>query len=98
MGKEDPANMGQGETTGCDYDVFDKMSDAADKLKTQFVDKDARGGWKNFGQLPAWGDGTGEDDTWDPGPPTPFVSSMSYRTILHVTSFQTALLCVSSAH
>jgi hypothetical protein len=54
VGKEDPANMGQGETTGYDYDVFDKMSDATDKLKTQFVDKDVRGGWKNFGQLSAW--------------------------------------------
>ena len=39
MGKEDPANMGQGETTGCDYDVFDKMSNAADRLKAQFADK-----------------------------------------------------------
>ena len=62
MGKEDPANMGQGETTGCDYDAFDKMSNTG-------ADKDARGGWKNFGQLPVWGDGAGEGDTWDPGPP-----------------------------
>ena len=69
VGKDDHDNMGQGETTGCDYDASDKMSNAADKLKAQFADKDARGGWKNCGQLPAWGDGAGEGDTWDPGPP-----------------------------
>ena len=69
VGKDDHDNMGQGETTGCDYDASDKMSNAADKLKAQFDDKDVRGGWKNFGQLPAWGDGAGEGGTWDPGPP-----------------------------
>ncbi len=44
VGKEDPANMGQGETPGYDYDTFDNLSDAADKRKAQFADKDARGG------------------------------------------------------
>ena len=67
--KHDHDNMGQGETTGCDYDASDKMSNAADKLQAQIDDKDVRGGWKNFVQLPAWGDGAGEGGTWDPGPP-----------------------------
>ena len=67
--KDDHDNMGQGETTGCDYDASDKMSNATDKLQVQIDDKDVRGGWKNFGQLPAWGDGAGEGGTWDPGPP-----------------------------
>ena len=92
VGKEDPANMGHGETTGYDYDAFDKMSDAADKLQAQFADKDARGGWQNFGQLPAWGDGAGEGDTWDPGPPTPFTSSRASYTLLRVISSQNAPL------
>ncbi len=45
VGKEDPANMGHGETTGYDYDAFDKMNDVTDKFPAQFVDKDERGGW-----------------------------------------------------
>ena len=92
MGKEDPANMGQGETTGCDYDASDKMSNAADKLKAQFDDKDVRGGWKNFGQLSAWGDGAGGVDTWDPGPPTPFCFIQGLSHTLHVISFQNSPL------
>jgi hypothetical protein len=90
VGKEDPANMGHGETTGYDYDAFDKMSDAADKLQAQFADKDARDGWQNFGQLPTWGAGEGESDTWDPGPPTLFPSSRTSRILLYVLSFQNA--------
>jgi len=90
--KDDPDNMGQEETIGCDYDKFDKMSNAVDKLKSQFPDTDARGGWKIFGQLPAWGDGAGAGDTWDPGPPTPFTSSKASYTLLHVISSQNAPL------
>ena len=90
--QDDPDNMGQEETIGCDYDKLDKMSNAADKLKAQFPDTDARGGWKNFGQLPAWGDGAGAGDTWDPGPPTPFTSSKASYTLLHVISSQNAPL------
>ena len=61
--------MCTGETSGHDYDAFDEMINETDKLKSSFTDKDAMGGWKNFGQLPAWGDGAGEGGTWDPGPP-----------------------------
>ena len=72
VGNDVADNMCTGETSGHDYDACDEMRNEADKLKAPFTDKDAMGGWKNFGQLPPWGDGTGRVDTWDPGSPTPF--------------------------
>ena len=83
MGKEVPDNMGKGETSGDDYDGFGEMSNEADKLQTQFTNKDTRVGWTIFGQLPVWGHGAGGGDTWDPGSPPPFVSSRVSHTILH---------------
>ncbi len=66
VGNEVHDNMCKGKTSGYDYDMDDGMSNEADKLKTPFADEDVMGGWTNFGQLSAWGHGTGGGDTWDP--------------------------------
>ena len=58
-----PDNMVKGETSADDYDGFGDMRNEADQFQTQFAAKDTRGGWTNFGQLHAWGHGTGGGDT-----------------------------------
>jgi hypothetical protein len=85
-----PDNLGKGDTSADDYDGFGDMRNEADQFQTQFASKDARGGWMNFGQLPAWGHGAGGGDTWDPGPPTPFTSSRASHTLFHVISLKNA--------
>ena len=87
-----PDNMDNGETSGHNYDVIDEMNNETDKFEAQFTDRDTRDGWRIFDQLSVWGDGTGGGDTWDPGAPTLFASSKDFHTVLHVISFQNALL------
>ena len=52
--------------------LMTRMRNGTDKLKVQFVDKNAMGGWRFFDQLTPGGVGSGGTDTWDPGSPTHF--------------------------